>query len=335
MVRRTAEELREKAEDKGLTASGREGLLKQASDEDRRQVQINTELQRRQTLRGQGLREPSKLEAGVEQQLEVAPEQIAEQPLPEEEKTQLAQTFEEQKVFDPVTHEPILPPEMEGAGVVKDIALNLLPENIRKPLANLLDFNLKDYAQTPEGAAIQAAAVQDAVISATSNEIDTRIGETEQVLIENGIGFGGLAAGAGGVLVAQTITRPLSAFVGTDKQISNLELALSQYNEMITIPARSIDSGLSPDIAFDKLNRMEEGILALESELKRAAITSPDVRISLRGLGVDARLIKLKEKLQEGRRQVAAKMAARAFGEVPVTSSVAFLQQLQNEKTKS
>ena len=250
--------------------------------------------------------------------------------------------FEERGVFREITQEPILPPEQENLGVVTRIIKDLLPDFSTGIFGDR--SALKDtFLALEKGEPISQAEItmieediREGIIVETSSEIDLRIDETEGILIQNGLGLVPLATGAAGVLVAQAITRPLAQFIGTDGQIASLELALSQYNEMITIPARSIDgSGLPPEIAFDKYDRMEEGILTLESQLKLSALTSPAVALSLKGRAIEARLIKLKEKLQEGRRIVALRVTQEAFGEVEIPKSVAFLRRLQEDRKKN
>lgn len=240
----------------------------------------------------------------------------------------LESTFEEQGVFKDVTQVPISTPEQENLGVVKRIAESLIPDSIQK----INDFfTLKAPGDVIPEAEIRTieAEIKEGVRAETSIEIDDRIEETEDLLVQNGIP---LLSVVGGAIIGSAVSGPVGEFVGTDGQIASLELALSQYNEMITIPARSLDAGLTPSEAFDKYNRMEDSILALDSELRTAALTSPKVALALRGRGVDARLIKLKEKLQEGRRDVAFRMAQESFGEIELTDSLLFLRRLRDER---
>ena len=235
--------------------------------------------------------------------------------------------FEEAGVFKEPEIVPIISPEQENLGVILRIAEDVIPG-----LKTLKDFSKRfDLKEAIPQAEITMIAedIKEGIIAETSVEIDIRIDETETQLTEMGLAVFPIV---GAAVVGGIVAGPTREFVGTDGQIASLELALSQYNEMITIPARSIQSGLPPEIAFEKLDRMEEGILALESQLKISALTSVKVGLALRGRGVEARILKLKEKLQESRRIVALRMTQEAFGEVDVPRSMAFLRQLQNER---
>lgn len=254
----------------------------------------------------------------------------------EEQKQGLEQQFQEAGVFKDVNQQPIISPEQENLGVIKDIFLSLIPENTRKTLRGIDTFGgALDFSKPPKNQAeaeIQTKALTSEFQSQVGKEIDGRIEDTEKVLINNGIPLGGVGGVVGGAIIGGAVGGPFSQFVGSDRTISNLELALSQYNEMITLPAQAVSSsGMSSTEAFDKLNRMEDGIDALEYELKKAAITSPNVRISLRGRGVDARLLKLKEKIQVERQQVAFTTTQQAFGEVPLSDAALFLQELKSK----
>ena len=277
-------------------------------------------------------------------------DKIPEEPViaPELEE-KLATQFEERQVGKQPEIVPIISPEQENLGVMLRIAKSAFKSVFTK---SIIQDQVKDYLKRSETETIPLAEItmieedlKESVMIETSAEIDIRMVETENGLMQEGllpptylpprteqVTVAGVAAGAGAVLVAQTVTRPLGEFIGTDGQIASLELALSQYNEMITIPARSVATGLPTDIAFDKLDRMEEGILALESQLKISALTSPKVALALRGRGVEARLLKLKEKLQESRRIVFLRTTQEALGEVDVPRSMAFLRRLQNER---
>jgi len=246
--------------------------------------------------------------------------------------------FEEAGVFKEVTQEQIIPPEQENLGVMLRIAKSLMPKSISDAykkidtIGGALDFSSTDKIPQAEITFV-AEELKQVIIDETSAEIDTRIEDTEGILIQNGIPLiGVLGTVVGGAVIGSAIAAPVKEFVGTDGQIASLELALSQYNEMITIPSRSLDSGLSAQDAFDKYDRMEEGISALEQQLKISAMTSPKVALALKGRAVEARLIKLKEKLQEGRRIVAAKVLAEGFGEVDTPASIIYLRKLQDER---
>ena len=266
------------------------------------------------------------------------------EPLTEEQRglvePELVAVAEREKVFEEPVVEPIIQPEQENLSVMVRIVKSLIPKSISKAfkdidtVGGILDFKETEPISQAEITMI-AADLQEAVIAESSVEIDKRIEETEELLIQQGIPLAAIATVVGAAVVGGIVAAPIKEFVGTDGQIRSLELALSQYNEMVTIPARGIDSGLDPQVAFDKLSRMEDGILALEAQLKISALKSVKVGLALRGRGVEARLLKLKEKIQEARRIVFGKMAQEAFREVEVTESIRFLRRLQNEGKKS
>ena len=243
---------------------------------------------------------------------------------------QVAKTAVERRVFEEPKQELIIPPEMENLSVMARIGRSIIP----KPVRDTMDFfNLQKTINKQEALSMAEISMlegdlKQGVEIATSQEIDARIDETENILKLNGIP---LLAVVGTTLVGQAVLSPIREFIGSDGQITSLENALSQYNEMISIPARSVEAGLSPEMAFDKLDRMEEGILALERQLKLSAMESPKVAIALRGRALEARLYKLKTKLQEARIKVLSVQAQEAFGEREVVDSMAFLRRLQNE----
>ena len=268
----------------------------------------------------------------------------------EEAKPGLTETFEEAGVFKTAEQGLIIPPEKEQLlGVTLRIFDSIIPQIVKdRSVIGMLkggfDKFIKEFDETTITSAEITMIEEDlklAVIAQTSVEINTIIDDTTGLLIEQGlipaeflppIKEKSILAVAGGAVAGQAILRPVSEFIGTDGQIRSLELALSQYNEMITIPARSIASGLPPELAFEQYNRMEESLLALEEQLQISSLTSPKVALALRGRGIEARLLKLKKKLQEGREIVALKMTQEAFGEVDIPTSIVFLRQLQLER---
>ncbi len=298
----------------------------------------NALIRRREKLINQGLTEREALaQAAAEQEGQSFEQRTQEQVT--EARGEVQQQFEEEGVFKEIVQEPIISPEQENLGVIARIANNLLGGAFDTSKGILGDKTaLEGTIFAPDAEPIPQAGIttiekdlEEGIRTETLAQIDVRIDETETILIENGIP---LAAAAGGAIIGAALIAPIKEFVASDGQIASLELALSQYNEMLTIPSRSLDAGLTPTEAFDKYNRMEEGMLALESELRRAALTSTKVGLALRGRGVDARLIKLKEKLQEGRRNVANKILQEGFGEVDILQSLVFLRSLQNERKK-
>ena len=327
-----AEEKRKREEEMKRRAAVA-GTLPTPEEEQERKASAQAFIGRREKLRSKGASvEEATKQVTAEQEGLSFEQRTPQQAMGEQER--FRQIAEQEKVFEQPVLEPIISPEQENLGVMLRIGKSLIPKSFTKAYKNIDTLGgLADFsgAQTIPQAEITmiTADLQDAVLAETSVEIDTRIEGTEEVLIQNGIPLIGVV---GAAVVGSAIAAPVKEFVGTDGQIASLELALSQYNEMITIPARSIDSGLEPQTAFDKLNRMEDGMLALEEQLKISSLTSPKVALALRGRGVEARLLKLKEKLQEGRRIVFQKMLQEGFGEVEVSESVRFLRQLQNER---
>jgi len=256
-----------------------------------------------------------------------------------ESREEVSQEFEDRGVFKEPVIEPIISPEQENLGVIGRIAKDIIPDiggfsggifGDKSVLKGTI-FESKDKQEPISQAEITTitADLQESIVAETSLEIDKRIDDAEIKLIQNGIP---ILPVVGGAVVASAIAGPTREFVGTDGQISSLELALSQYNEMLTIPSRSLDSGLSTSEAFDKYDRMEDNILALERQLKISSQTSPKVALALKGRAIEARILKLKEKIQEGRRKVASRVLSEGFGEVDIPKSLVFLNKLQNDR---
>ena len=252
-------------------------------------------------------------------------------------KSGLEQQFQEAGVFKEVTQEPIISPEQQDLGVMFRIAKSIIPKGVRKAFLALpgqedpFDVQLEkgEEAVTQAEINFRTQLLQQAVTSEISLEIDKEIEESEEVLIQQGIPLVGVL---GTVIVGTVVAQPLAQFIGTDKQIGNLEQALSLYSETLTRPAGAVVNGLSVDEAFQKLNRMEAGILLLEEQLKLAAITSPNVALSLRNAGIETRLLNLKDRLSFERTNVANRAAGIAFGEIELTRSMAFLQGLKKSR---
>lgn len=252
-----------------------------------------------------------------------------------EELPKLAELAVERRVFDPIEQLTISTEAEEDLRVMVRIAKSLIPESLSKvykaidTIGGLADFNKKTFISPSEITSINED-MKAAIEAESSAQIDARIDDTNQLLIETGISIPILPLVVGAVAVS-TISKPISEFTGTDGQIKSLELALSQYNEMITIPARSLAVGLDPMIAFDKYDEMELGIIALEQQLKQSGRTSIKVALALRGRGIEARVLKLKEKLQEGRRIIFNRMAQEVFGEVDVPKGMTWVRNLQRD----
>lgn len=251
----------------------------------------------------------------------------------------LEQQFEEAGVFRDISLEPIISPEQENLGVIGRIFNDITGGKFDTSKGILGDksaltgtlFGKNDKPISQAEITMIEADIKAGIRAETLVQIDDRIEETEELLIQNGIPLVGIL---GTAIIAQAVIKPTAEFVGTDGQIKSLELALSQYNEMITIPSRSLDAGVSVDEAFARYNRMEDSLLALESQLQLSALTSPKVAISLKGRGIDARLFKLKSKLQEGREIVAFRASQEALGEVDVPKSLVFLRDLIDKRSK-
>ena len=326
-------------------------------EEAQRKIEIREKAKHKSLMSGASEKEAS--EVGRRSVREGVLEPQAREEFIESEKPRLEKQFDDASVFKEIEQEPIIPPEQENLGVISDIMrgvvrnLGAAKDLERKPFFSNLFKSLAPGTRTEPmsqiEAEIQAKEMASQIKEVNVKIIDDQIGNTENILREAGIQIEelppmtregksekamsatGVITGVAGVGVGQAITKPLNQFVGTDGQISNLEMALSQYNEMITLPATGFDSGMTSTQCFDQLDRMEEGILALESQLRLSAIESASVRISLRGRAVDARILKLKTKIQNERMEVAKKTAARAFEEVPMTDSLSFLIELNNK----
>ncbi len=267
---------------------------------------------------------------------------------------ELTAKAEEEGVFEEPTVEPIISPEQENLTVVGRVLKGMVPEGSLKDkfMTNIFGGrSIKSIEKKPLSQ-VEITTIEEDVKEfieiETSAQIDSRIVDAEGTIISIGlippevlpdikkeVSLLGVAGTVGGIVGAEAVTRPFTKFVGTDEQIQSLELTLSQYNEMLTIPSRGVTSGrLSPEAAFDKYDRMEQGILILEQQLHLSALESPSVALSLKGRAVEARLLKLKEKVQEGRRVTFNRMAQEAYGEVDIAKSTAFLRRLQDDNKK-
>lgn len=247
---------------------------------------------------------------------------------------QLEQQFQQAGVFQSnIPTEPIVPEgERAGIGVIGNIAKSLIPESIRKAY----EFTTLQGPQGETGFGtdplLDTQVLMSSLNQASSEGIDARISETEQKLVLNGIPIAGVLTGVGAAAISSAVTGPVGEFVGTDRQISNLGEALSQYEEMVTLPAQAARNGMDSQEAFDKLTRMEDGIIAIIQRIQVAKNESPNIQISLRDIAIDARVNKLREKIQNSRREVAQIETERAFGETNIPQSTIFLNKLFNER---
>lgn len=252
---------------------------------------------------------------------------------------QIAQRATEERVFEQPVLEPLVPEGMRqgSAGVIFDIAKNVLGQGLlqKAGIVNLKSDLQKATEENRDLAAEEFAMLQKrvkiAVGDETTAEMDKQIKTAEENLVAFGLPVPAVTGAAGG-LASGTILPTISEAIGDNKKIGFLDTALSQYTETIPTVAASIDSGVSPDTIYDKLDRMEAGVNYLEEEIKLAAIQSSNVQISLRDKGIELRILKIKEKIQAARQATLAKEAARAFGEVELTDSMAFLQSLQENE---
>lgn len=271
--------------------------------------------------------------------------ELEQQKQTEQAKEELPGTFEEAGVFKDVEQERIIPPEQENLGVMGRILKAMIPASLDTSKGLLGDrsaLNGTIFNRVEKGEPVSQAEItmleddlKEEIKAETSAEIDQRLQDTEETLMANGISLTAIGTGIGAIVVASAVRQPVGEFIGTDGQIASLENALSQYNEMTVLPARGVKSGsLDPQKAFDKYDRMEEQIFQLEQQLKLSAQESTKVALALRGRALEARLLKLKEKIQDGRREVALVMTSEAFGEIEIPQSVSFLRSLQNERTQ-
>lgn len=284
---------------------------------------INRENQRRQTLGEEPIQQTSVEEArGREQRLQ-----------------ELTSTLEEGGVFkQEQIQQPIISPEQQNLGVMTRIAQSLVPKGVRDVLFRLpgqespFDKIVGEQQEAITDAEInyQNHLLKAAIDSEINSELDAEIAKAEETLTQFGIGAP--LAGAAGIVLGGAFLQPLSQFVGDDRKIGNLEQALSLYSEALSRPASAVQNGLSPEEGFAKLNRIEAAIFLLEERIKLAALTSPNVAISLRNAGIETRLQNLKDRLQFERTNIANKAIAQATEEQPITQSAAYLQQLKAER---
>lgn len=222
-------------------------------------------------------------------------------------------------VFKETKEEPIIPEELKGLGVMTDIALGVLGARPgakgiielvtgkkplltagQKELQRLQDEN-KIRELTLDEEEMRRQILVGELQATTSDVID---GETEMQL--SYMGIPPIAWGIIGVGLGNILLQPINQWIGEDKKVKNFEMGLSQMNEMITLPSQSVSVGaMSPQQAYDKLDSYENIVDALERELKIASITSANVRISDRALAIQTRILKLRDKLQAERREIA------------------------------
>ena len=250
----------------------------------------------------------------------------------EEQKGILEEQFREAGVFDPAPEiVPITTPEQENLGVMGRIAKSLIPSGIfeRFNLNKVLENAGKERLNEAE-VQIGMAQVTNAIDAAAIQSIDTAIDEQVQIM-ENAIPLLGIGKIVGGVIVGGVLTDAIGQFVGSDKEVRNLEFAMTNLNTIYADITRAVNKGMTPQAAFDQLNKMEAVVNHLERLIQQAANTSPNIAISLRGRGIETKILQGRQKLQATRIEVASIAAQRAFGEVDVPGSMAFLQEMETK----
>lgn len=130
------------------------------------------------------------------------------------------------------------------------------------------------------------------------------------------------------LILGAAVFDALRQAIGTDKMIKNLEAAIINYDQIPLDIFNAVDNGLPPEIAFTHLQTIEDSINALEDSLQLAAITSPNVRVSLRGVEIESKIKKVRGEIVKMRFAIARKQLDVAFGVEQLPSSVAFLQQM-------
>ena len=211
------------------------------------------------------------------------------------------------------------------------IAKSLIPSGIfeRFNLNKVLENAGKERLNEAE-VQIGMAQVTNAIDAAAIQSIDTAIDEQVQI-IENAIPLLGIGKIVGGVIVGGVLTDAIAQFVGSDKEVRNLEFAMTNLNTIYADITRAVNKGMTPQAAFDQLNKMEAVVNHLERLIQQAANTSPNIAISLRGRGIETKILQGRQKLQATRIEVASIAAQRAFGEVDVPGSMAFLQEMETK----
>ena len=164
----------------------------------------------------------------------------------------------------------------------------------------------------------------------TSEAMDEQV---EDIVIKQmGLGVGGVIAGG---VIGAAIGQPVTQFVGSDREVANLEQGLTMFNEMFSIVEGSVNAGaLTPTKGFEKLDTWDIMLGDLEAQIKLAAITSPNVRISAGNVKLQARLLKLRERLQDQRRAVAAAAIGRQLETADPAVIAAFMVSME-EKFKA
>jgi len=250
----------------------------------------------------------------------------------EEQKGVLEEQFREAGVFDPAPGiVPIATPEQENLGVIGRIAKSLVPSGIfeRFNINSVLESAKKEKFSEAE-VQIGMAQVTNAIDAAAIQSIDTAIDEQVQIM-ENAIPLLGIGKIVGGVIVGGVLTDAIGQFVGSDKEVRNLEFAMTNLNTIYADITRAVNKGMTTQAAFDQLNKMENVVNHLERLIQQAANTSPNIAISLRGRGIETKILQGRQKLQSTRIEIANLAAQRAFGEVDVPGSIAFLQEMETK----
>lgn len=247
--------------------------------------------------------------------------------------------FREAGVFKEPVSANIVEEELENLGVIKDIAISIIPG---------LDKSLKFIKTAQESTSLQGAVdratraeveltkntISTAIKSEISVQLDGKINTEEKRIIEQGLGGKALlpVAGLTSAVIGGTLLTPVAHWIGSDKMVKNLEMAVVNLDSIGADITKSVNNGLPVSDAFAKMNRIENIINGLEAQIQSAAIESANVRISLRGREISTKILSSREKLQANRLEVAQISAGRAFGEIELTESVAFLQELKEKE---
>jgi len=271
------------------------------------------------------------------------------------------QRFQEGQFEEP-TQQPIIDPVLTGnLGVIKDIGKDVLGLiGIKKGVTGTRGaFGIVQRGETAKGAIdlniepktqaefqMQTKIIMDATQQGITTVIDDAITEADNIAIRSvgpvkqkpvklkqlGIGVGtGVITGGGAVVLGGTIFDALRQRIGSDKTVKNLEAAIINYDQIPLDILTSVDNGLPIDHAFRQIDRIEDSINEIERALKQAAITSPNVRVSLRGVEVESKIFKVRGEIFKTRNTLAAKQLGIAFGEEQLPSSIAFLNSLHNK----
>lgn len=330
--RKLEEERRRKAAEKGrpIGIYEKEGKQFVLPAREKEELRARGKLEPQQAIREaeQKTIEEERIRAGVRG------EEAQERMTPE-----LAQELGEAGVFREAPElVPIIPKEMENAGVLVDMATSLLPGflKLKEGLA-VVGIGVKGTEEMREAKervtetelAVQNYAVDKALQTEIAKTYDDQI-ETE--LTQMGLGAGGviLISAATGSFVSSAVQ-----LVGTDKKVKNLTTGIVKLETIATDIASTVVKG---DMSFEEgIKRIEyigDILNNMEAELQVASIESANVRISLKGRDVAIKILSGRSRIDTSIKEIGGFKVAGVIQDSPAHQKAAALSSLK-EKYKA